>query len=51
MLTPTIGGSEHTVPGQAKVIMLGFPARSTQVTRTTGQGNKAVKAFFWCFIK
>ena len=39
---PTVGGSEHTVPAHAKVIMLGVPFASTHVTRTTGHGNRAV---------
>jgi hypothetical protein len=49
MPNPTIGGSEQTVPAHAKVIMLGFPAESTQVTRTTGQENNAVKGFLVTF--
>src|SRR4030043_481801 len=34
-----MGGSELTTPTQAKVMMLGFPASSTQVTKTTGVGK------------
>ena len=45
MPKPTIGGSEQTVPAQARVMMLGFPVESAQVTRTTGQENNAVKGF------
>jgi len=37
MLMPTIGGSEHTVPTQARVMMLGFSA-GPHVTITAGMG-------------
>ena len=47
---PIIGGSEQLVPAHAKVIILGFSIESTQVTRTTGQGNNAVEGFFLTFI-
>jgi hypothetical protein len=30
--------------------MLGFPSESTQVTRTTGQGNRAAHGFFFNFM-
>jgi hypothetical protein len=39
---PIMGGSELTTPTQAKVIILGFPASSTQVTKTTGVGKSIV---------
>jgi len=42
MLTYTIGGSEHMVPVQAIVIMLGAISFDPQLTRTTGTGNRAV---------
>ena len=45
-----IGGSEQAIPTHARVIMLGFPLGSTQVTSTTGQGNRAVYGFFCTFI-
>jgi hypothetical protein len=45
-----MGGSEQTTPAQARVMMLGFPSESTQVTRTTGQGNKAVQGLFLTFM-
>jgi hypothetical protein len=45
----TIGGSEFTVPAQATVIMLGFPAVSAHVTITTGTGFNNVEGFQICF--
>src|SRR4030043_1655833 len=39
MEIPIRGGSELTTPTQAKVMILGFPASSTQVTKTTGVGK------------
>ena len=39
MEIPIIGGSELTTPTQASVMILDFPASSTQVTRTTGVGK------------
>ena len=33
------------------VIMFGFPLESTQVTRTIGQGYKAVQGVFLIFIE
>ena len=39
---PIIGGSELITPTQAKVMILGFPASSTQVTKTTGVGKSKV---------
>lgn len=50
MPNPIIGGSEHTVPAHARVIILGSPAESTHVTRTTGHGNNVVEGFFLIFI-
>jgi hypothetical protein len=38
----TMGGSELTTPTHAKVMILGFPASSMQVTRTTGVGKSNV---------
>jgi len=38
----TMGGSELTTPTHAKVMILGFPASSTQVTKTTGVGKSKV---------
>jgi hypothetical protein len=37
-----VGCSEHMVPAQANMIMLGSPLESMHVTRVTGQGNNAV---------
>jgi hypothetical protein len=42
MEIPIMGGSELTTPTQAKVMILGFPASSMQVTNTTGVGNNRV---------
>jgi hypothetical protein len=42
MEMPIMGGSELTTPTQARVMMLGFPASSTQVTKTTGVGKSKV---------
>ena len=39
---PIMGGSELTTPAHAKVIILGFPFSSIQVTKTTGVGNSIV---------
>lgn len=50
MPSPIVGGSEQTTPDHARVIMLGFPSESTQVTRTTGQGNRAAHGFFFNFM-
>lgn len=47
---PNVGGSEQTIPAHARVIMLGFPLESEQVTSTTGQGNKAANGFFFTFM-
>jgi hypothetical protein len=37
-----MGGSELTTPAQARVMILGFPFSSTQVTKTTGVGKSKV---------
>ena len=37
-----MGGSELTTPTQANVMILGFPASSTHVTKTTGVGKSKV---------
>jgi len=42
MEIPIMGGSELTTPTQARVMILGFPASSTQVTNTTGVGKSKV---------
>jgi hypothetical protein len=42
MEIPIMGGSELTTPTQAKVMILGFPVSSTQVTNTTGVGKSRV---------
>ncbi len=42
MEIPTMGGSELTTPTQARVMILGFPVSSTQVTKTTGVGKSRV---------
>ncbi len=41
----TIGGSELTIPTQARVMMFGFPDASTHVINMTGKGNIAVVGF------
>jgi hypothetical protein len=42
MEMPIRGGSELTTPTQAKVMILGLPASSTEVTNTTGVGKSNV---------
>jgi hypothetical protein len=44
----SMGGSELMVPAHASVIMLGFPAWSTHVTKTTGTGFNMVEGFQTC---
>lgn len=51
MDTLNMGGSEHTVPAHAIVIMLGFLLEPTEVTRTTGHGKRAVRGLFLTFMQ
>jgi hypothetical protein len=37
-----MGGSELTIPSQARVMMFGFPDVSTQVINIAGRGNIVV---------
>jgi hypothetical protein len=41
----TVGGSELTIPTQARVMTFGFPDSSTHVINMTGRGNIVVAGF------
>jgi len=45
-----MGGSEHTVPTQARVIIFALPLPDTQLTSTLGAGYKIVCGDITFFI-
>jgi hypothetical protein len=46
----TKGGSELTIPTQARVMMLGFPEPSMHVINITGRGNIVVVGFTFTLL-